>query len=80
MRREGIKGRGIKEKLFNMIFGSICDVAIIPIQDYLWKDNDTRMNVPGLLGGHNWEYKLADFTEFVEVIPFIKSLNKKFNR
>ena len=80
MRREGIKGRSIKEKLFNMIFGSICDVAIIPIQDYLWKDNDTRMNVPGLLGGHNWEYKLADFTEFVEVIPFIKSLNKKFNR
>lgn len=80
MRREGIKGRGIKEKLFNMIFGSICDVAIIPIQDYLWKDNDTRMNVPGLLGGHNWEYKLADFTEFVEVIPFIKSLNKKYNR
>ena len=80
MRREGIKGRGIKEKLFNMIFGSICDVAIIPIQDYLWKDNHTRMNVPGLLGGHNWEYKLADFTEFVEVIPFIKSLNKKFNR
>ena len=80
MRREGIKGRGIKEKLFNMIFGSICDVAIIPIQDYLWKDNDARMNAPGLLGGHNWEYKLADFTEFVEVIPFIKSLNKKFNR
>lgn len=80
MRREGIKGRSIKEKLFNMIFGSICDVAIIPIQDYLWKDNDTRMNVPGLLGGYNWEYKLADFTEFVEVIPFIKSLNKKYNR
>ena len=80
MRREGIKGRSIKEKLFNMIFGSICDVAIIPIQDYLWKDNDTRMNAPGLLGGHNWEYKLADFTEFVEVIPFIKSLNKKYNR
>lgn len=80
MRRDGIKGRSIKEKLFNMIFGSICDVAIIPVQDYLWKDNDTRMNVPGLLGGHNWEYKLADFTEFVEVIPFIKLLNKKFNR
>ena len=80
MRREGVKGRSIKEKLFNMIFGSICDTAIIPIQDYLWKDNEARMNVPGILGGTNWEYKLVDFTEFVEVIPFIKGLNKKFNR
>ena len=80
MRRDGVKGRSIKEKLFNMIFGSICDTAIIPIQDYLWKDNEARMNVPGILGGTNWEYKLVDFTEFVEVIPFIKGLNKKFNR
>ena len=80
MRREGVKGRSIKEKLFNMIFDSICDTAIIPIQDYLWKDNEARMNVPGILGGTNWEYKLVDFTEFVEVIPFIKGLNKKFNR
>ena len=39
-----------------------------------------EMNVPGILGGTNWEYKLVDFTEFVEVIPFIKGLNKKFNR
>ena len=80
MRREGVKGRSVKEKIFNMIFGSVCDTAIIPIQDYLWEDNDSRMNVPGILGGQNREYKLVDFAEFVEVLPIIKNLNKKFNR
>ena len=79
-RRDGIKGRSVKDKFFNLIFSSVCDIAIIPIQDYLWKDNDSRMNVPGILGSPNWEYKLTDFSEFIEVLPYIKALNKKYNR
>ena len=80
LRREGIKGRSIKDKLFNLIFSSVCETAIIPTQDYLWKDNEARMNVPGTLGGSNWAYRMPDFSEFIEVIPYIKNLNKKYNR
>jgi 4-alpha-glucanotransferase len=61
-------------------FKSNCDYCIIPIQDYLGLDKDARMNLPGTLGSPNWEFKLRDFRDFEETIPYILELIKKYKR
>ncbi len=38
---------------------SVCDTAIIPMQDYLKQDNNSRMNTPSTVGD-NWIYRIED--------------------
>lgn len=37
--------------------GSVCDTAIIPMQDYLRQDDRSRMNIPSTTGD-NWIYRI----------------------
>ena len=80
LKKSGVKGRSQKEKMINTVFGSPCKIAILPIQDYLGLDSKARMNVPGTCGEQNWAFRLVNFNDFEKVIPYIKELNKKFDR
>ena len=42
------------------VFGSVADVAIVPLQDVLGFGGDTRMNTPGTAFG-NWEWRYESY-------------------
>ena len=67
-------------KFIEFAFKNIADYAIIPLVDYLGLGSESRMNVPGTLGGNNWAFKLKDFKDFKKEIPYIQSIIKKYNR
>jgi len=51
-------GNDIHWKLIRLALASVADFAIIPAQDLLGLDNTARMNVPGTVGGYNWQWRL----------------------
>ena len=38
--------------------GSVADLFLAQIQDYIGLDSNGRMNTPGTLGGNNWRWRL----------------------
>ena len=79
--RDNIKGRNLRDKVFNYIMGSPCEMAIIPIQDYLNLDDKARMNTPGTSNWDiNWTFKLKDYSAFADKIDKIAALIKKYKR
>lgn len=49
-------GSDISWDLIRVAFGSVADLAIIPLQDILNLGSEARMNTPGKLGG-NWSWR-----------------------
>jgi 4-alpha-glucanotransferase len=45
--------------LIRLASSSSADTCILPMQDVLRLGGDTRMNVPGTVGEHNWTWRLA---------------------
>lgn len=80
LKKNKVPGRSDKEKMMNMVMGSPCNLAIIPMQDYLGLNSKARMNTPGTCNDENWSFRLTDFVAFREKIPSIKELLKKYNR
>ncbi len=39
--------------------GSVADLAVIPMQDYLELGSEARINMPSTLGGNNWRWRLT---------------------
>lgn len=80
LRMNNIKAKKINKKFIEFAFSSICDYAIIPMQDFLGEGSKFRMNVPGVVNKSNWAYKLESFEDFKKEIPYIKSIIGKYNR
>lgn len=61
------------------LMSSVSDTVIIPLQDYLGKGSESRMNTPATLGG-NWLYR-ADKDEISdELADRIYNMTKTFRR
>ncbi len=60
-------------------WGSVAEVAVAQMQDFLDSPKESRMNTPSTLGG-NWQFraKAEQFTP--ELVKKIKKLNKIYNR
>lgn len=52
-------GRDIHWSFVRLAWSSVANTAIIPMQDLLGLDSDTRMNLPGTVGG-NWKWRAKD--------------------
>lgn len=39
--------------------GSVANLAVIPIQDYLGLGSEARVNIPSTVGGNNWRWRLG---------------------
>ena len=46
-------------KMIRLLFESVADLAVVPMQDLLGLGSEARMNLPGTVEG-NWEWRLAD--------------------
>jgi 4-alpha-glucanotransferase len=60
--------------------GSVSDLFVAQMQDYLGLDATGRMNIPGTLGGNNWRWRLlpGEFTD--ELIEKIAAMTTIYGR
>lgn len=63
-----------------LCLASPCKGAIIPIQDLLVRDADSRMNFPSTLSDKNWSYRISENDITLELKEFLKSNISKYNR
>ena len=42
-----------------MAMGSVADLCVIPMQDYLGLGSEARVNIPSTLGG-NWAWRMKE--------------------
>ena len=66
-------------KIIEYIFNKKSPLVIIPIQDYLSKDNSSRMNTPSIAYG-NWSYRLGYDELSNELSKYISNLVKRCGR
>lgn len=65
--------------LIRMAYASVCDTAIIPLQDFLNLGNEGRINTPSTLGG-NWGWRMKAGDASSELAESILKLTKIYNR
>lgn len=61
------------------LFQSPCDTVIVPMQDILHLDNNSRMNLPGSIGG-NWSWRIKPGSLTLELSMKYNQLNAETNR
>lgn len=65
--------------LIKCAMSSVCDICIIPMQDYLELDDTARINVPST-SGNNWMWRLSSMEECCKVGQKIKNITKLYGR
>lgn len=65
--------------LVRMAYASVCDTAIIPMQDFLNLGKEARINTPSVLGG-NWCWRMKNGDASDELAKEIKELVRIYNR
>ena len=60
-------------------FRSVCDLCIIPIQDFLVKGEEARLNTPGTAQG-NWQWRVVPNLLSHELAHSIYDLTKTYGR
>lgn len=72
-----------KEKMtdavIRMAFASVCDTAVIPMQDYLNLGNEGRINTPSTLGG-NWSWRMGSSACNAALAKRMKKLTEVYGR
>ncbi|MDI9507572.1 MAG: 4-alpha-glucanotransferase [Bacillota bacterium] len=76
-----VRGRGRRavRRAISACLGSICRLAIIPIQDYLFLDDRARFNCPSTLGG-NWVWRLRPKALSDKLAARIRGLTELYRR
>lgn len=65
--------------LIRAVLGSVADLAVIPMQDYLELDDSARINTPSTLG-ENWKWRLLPGQCTEELAGHIRQLTETFGR
>jgi 4-alpha-glucanotransferase len=65
--------------LIRLAFGSIADMAVVPLQDVLGLGSEARMNTPGQPGG-NWGWRYADDDLTPEIRARLKDITAVYGR
>lgn len=66
-------------EFIRLALGSVADLAVIPLQDYLCLGTEARINLPSTLG-NNWKWRLVPGQVTDEVLEKMCHLNKLFGR
>lgn len=69
----------IIEKVFEMAYRSVADIAIFQMQDILEKGNEARMNLPSTLG-QNWKWRMTKGEFTVKHRKKLRNLAETFGR
>ena len=66
-------------EFIRLALGSVADLAVIPLQDYLCLGTEARINLPSTLG-NNWKWRLVPGQVKDEMLDEMRHLNKLFGR
>lgn len=70
---------GISWHLIRLAHRSVANTSIIPMQDYLARSSDTRMNTPGLASG-NWQWRMTKDDMSKDLSNSISHITKLYGR
>ena len=68
----------IVSAMIDAAWGSVCETAIAPMQDFLNLDGSARMNFPGTVGG-NWLWRMQE-CDYEAIARRIRIMNRKHKR
>ena len=66
-------------EFIRLALGSVADLAVIPLQDYLCLGTEARINLPSTLG-NNWKWRLVPGQVTDKMLEKMCHLNKLFGR
>ena len=69
----------LAEDFIAMAMGSVADLCIVPMQDYLGLGSDARINTPSTLGG-NWEWRMKPGTPDEETVQEMARMTRVYGR
>jgi 4-alpha-glucanotransferase len=72
-------GTEINWDLIRLAMSSTAEIAILPVQDILGLDTETRMNTPGTSDG-NWRWRMSDDAWVPEVAGRLADLTEFYAR
>lgn len=75
----GGRNRKALRKAIELVFSSVANTAIIPMQDFLQLDSKSRMNIPGTITG-NWSWRFQWRQIKRRQRMRLKELTEKYNR
>ncbi len=72
-------GREIHWDMIRAVMASVANIAIVPMQDILGLDSDSRMNTPAT-GDGNWQWRLASDALADDLSSRLKELTEMYGR
>lgn len=72
--------RSVTQRIMASCFHSVADTVIIPIQDIMQLDDQSRINTPGTIGSPNWEWKLKQLKPAIACMQSYRELIQKSQR
>jgi len=72
-------GKAINWDMVRSLYASVADMVIIPLQDLLGLDSDSRMNTPATTDG-NWQWRLAEGSLTSDIINRLNGLADIYGR
>jgi 4-alpha-glucanotransferase len=79
LRYVGSDGREIQWDLIRVLFMSVAETAIVPMQDVLGLGSEARMNTPGRDGG-NWGWRMIDGPAVDGALQRLSEMTATFGR
>ncbi|MCG8569263.1 MAG: 4-alpha-glucanotransferase [Spirochaetes bacterium] len=77
----GIEGVGdLNYAVIEKLMAAQANGVIFQLQDVLELDSESRMNLPGTCGAHNWSWRLTEEQLSVKVAERLNKLTKKYQR
>ena len=74
-----VEAWNVSETLVRMALGSVADLAIVPMQDYLNLGEEGRMNIPGVAGG-NWSWRMEESARNGDTAARLRGLARTYGR
>ena len=71
---------GLAWGVIRTAMGSVCDVCVAPLQDYLNLGGEARMNFPGTMTNANWTWRMAPGSCAPELARKIRRLTALYGR
>ncbi len=68
------------DSIIKMMFESVANYAIIPVQDIMQLDDSARFNTPGTVNDINWSWKLEELTKLSEDSLNLKQILEQTHR
>ncbi len=68
------------EAFIRAAFGSVANLAVVPMQDWLGLGTEARMNVPSTIGGNNWRWRMEEDAATQELAEKIFSMTRLYGR